>query len=545
MNNGKRIYFLFFLSFFFPLLGDALTLHRYFWASYNHFSHNFVTAHHWYKKLIPSSYSSHSYKGYLHLLFDTHQYKNIVELIPSLDKKFEKDPEIQLIFALSLEKCQNINAADAKLIKMSSMHKNNSEITLRTTQAYLRRKEPENALSTIDAFLNNSPRKPHNFIFYFLKSQIHLQLGKLTDALNNITICLDMHPRFDKGWLLCATLQEQQGEIKKALQGYTTFLELSPENDPVEKHLFSLMLTHKTDEYAPFHRSYFDQASSYFNKKKYHAALKYINQYLELQPHNDEAFMLKMHILAIMNEHKKIITLVSQKINDNPASKQLWTKSIYLLHHHGIEKERIIALLTTLSNAHPDNQWSFLYAADLCIRTRQYEQATMLLQKASTLSDNTQLASKIYHQLSVLYYELENYQDMITYLEKAYECDAQSDHLNNTLAYYWATKGKNLQKASYFFDKIDKKKDTNPYFLDTQALIFYKQQEYQKAQKILESIPHDQHNATTLLHLAKVYYKLNNKEKALATSKQAINYANSNKEKKDLHKLQTSLTTNG
>src|SRR5579872_344482 len=179
MNKKYTLFFLFLLLYGVSTTPDTSSFQRYLKANYDYFSGNVKSAQQWYQSLLDSQCSLYTYKGYLTLLFDTKQYNNIVELIPSLDKKFEKDPDVQLLFALALEQTKQTKQADERLIKLSSTFKTNSEITLRTAQTYLRRKEPENALLTVDSFLNNSPRKPNNFIFYFLKSQIHLQINQL------------------------------------------------------------------------------------------------------------------------------------------------------------------------------------------------------------------------------------------------------------------------------------------------------------------------------------------------------------------------------
>src|SRR5690606_8494730 len=161
--------------------------HRYLWANYNHFSGNLSSAQDWYKTLFNSNCSLYTYKGYLNFLLDTKQHTRIIELIPSLEKKFEHDPEIQLIFVLALEKNNHISQADDRLIAINSRFKTHAEIALRATQTYMRRKELENALLTIKTFLNNSPRRPNNFVFYYLEAQINLHLIIPTQALASIT----------------------------------------------------------------------------------------------------------------------------------------------------------------------------------------------------------------------------------------------------------------------------------------------------------------------------------------------------------------------
>ena len=153
------------------IANNHTNFHRYFWANYNHFSGNTSHAQDWYKQLFSTHNCVYGYKGYLTLLMDTKQFTKIVELMPSLQKKFIQDPDVQLIFVQALQKIKKNQLADSLIISLSQSFKTHPDIVLAAAQTYLQRKEPENALLTINGYLNNTPRRPNSFIFYFLKSQ--------------------------------------------------------------------------------------------------------------------------------------------------------------------------------------------------------------------------------------------------------------------------------------------------------------------------------------------------------------------------------------
>jgi len=150
------------------------------------------------------------------------------------------------------------------------------------------------------------------------------------------------------------------------------------------------------------------------------------------------------------------------------------------------------------------------------------------------------IRSKTLYQLALLYYDQHLYPAMRTHLENAYALNPQCAHINNALAYYWTTKGKDTKKAHTFITKSLEINNTNPYFLDTLALIFYKEQNYKKAQQTLQPIAHIE-NSTILLHLAKINYALNNKENADIFTKKAQPLIKSNQEKKAFNKMQQRL----
>lgn len=528
----------------FLLADGGASLHRYFWANYTQSAGNMKKAQHWYKKLLSCPHSVYSYKGYLTFLADTKQFPQILELMPQIEKKFIQDPEVQLIFVTALQETKQMKKADDLIISLSQTFKNNSEITLLAAQTYLRHQEAENALLTINAFLNNSPRRANNFIFYFLQSHIYLQLNQNPHALECVQKCLELHPHFDKGWLLCASLYEKEGKIEEALSGYSTFLELSGENSAIQQHTLSLMTKYKAVEdhkqHIISHSISLDNALLLFKRKQYSQALAHINAYLQKKPHHDEAKLLKIQILSAMKNFKQAANTLATWIIENKEN-ELWPKTLHLLAYSGMPHFDVMQTFSIILDKHPDNMWCNLYYADLCMRSGKNSCAITCLEKVISYISDTTFAAKIAYQVALLHYENNDYQAMRTYLEKAHQFNEHCPHTNNTLAYYWATKGKDLTKAHQFISKALKAHSNNPYFLDTQALILYKEKKYTQAQEILEKLVTDNNNSTMLLHLAKVHYSLNNKEIADTFTKKAEALVKNNQEKKALEKMKVLL----
>ncbi|HSC25533.1 MAG TPA: hypothetical protein VLB80_04960 [Candidatus Babeliales bacterium] len=534
------------ISISFIFTNDTEILHNYFWANYNQFKGNNVCAHKWYTKLFTLQPSPYSYKGYLTILADANVMQNfekIVQLMPSLGNKFKNDPEIQLIFATALEKTNRTQEANSHIIMLSQSFRNNAEITLRAAQVYIRRQEYNNALLTIDAFLNNTPRKANNFIFYFLKTQIYTSLGNYNKALESITTCVEMHPRFDKSWLLYASLYEKEGNIQKAVSGYSTFLELSGSNKEIEKHLFALMLKQKNSEDTKqrmlSHAVSIDNALVLFKQQRYDQALTHINACIEHQPFNEECKLLKIQILSMLKDFKDIASTISTWIMAQPEN-SMWPKTICLLAYNGMPIATIIDTLTTVIQKNPHNLWCNLYCADMYMRNGQSNNAITYLSHAlhCTMADTRR--ATILYQRALLHYEHNNHLAMHNDLKSAHNLNKECPHINNTLAYYWATKGKDIQKAQSFIEKALAIDSKNPHFLDTQALILYKEKKYLQAEQILEKLI-SYNNGTILLRLAKVHYALNNNENADIFTKKAQLVIHTTREKKTLKKMQLLL----
>jgi tetratricopeptide (TPR) repeat protein len=522
---------------------SADCLHHYLWANYNHFAGNISHAHNWYAKLFSTNNSIYTYKGYLNFLADTKQFKQIADLMPQIQKKFSNDADIQLLFANALEKTNRGDSADNHIIILSQTFKTHTEISFRAAQTYMKRREPENALLTIDAFLNNTPRKANNFVFYFLKTQIYMQLSQFTHALDNIQKCLEMHPQFDKGWLLCASLYEKEGKIKEALSGYATFLELSGGNKEIEKHLCNLMLKYKSLEdnnhILLSHTISVDNALILFQQHRYPQALAHINSCIEQQPHNNECKLLKIQILSALKDFKQAAETIATWVTADPKN-DVWPKSLCMLAYNGMPRAQIIETFNNILTKTADNLWCNLYCADMCLRNTHHDRATQCLTNALSCTMNDTIRIKTLYQLAMLSYERGDHQTMHTHLEHAHTIAPDNAHINNALAYYWATKGKDNTQAHAFIDKALAADNTNPYFLDTQAVILYKEKKYEESHNILANLAHH-NNGTILLHLAKVHYALNNKENADIFTQKAHAVAKNDHEKKAVEKMQLLL----
>jgi tetratricopeptide (TPR) repeat protein len=282
-------------------------LHASFWANYNGFNKNPATAFTWYKKhLCKKNLPGYMYRGLLHLFKHTNNFKQIISLMPIVEDTFVNDIDIQMIFIYALQQTNAHDEADTRLITLASKIKDNQEITFHTAHTYLKRKEPENALSTVNDYLTHAGGRLNNFIFYFLKAQIYIMLDKKTEAIAEIKKSLKIHPSFDKGWLLYGLLHEQIGKIPKAIKGYQSFLKTSTKPIPhMQEHLLRLLFKKKLLELktqkSSFNLACFEQALMLFKEHKYRQALEKIDESLIKQPHDTDNKALQKYISEAMS----------------------------------------------------------------------------------------------------------------------------------------------------------------------------------------------------------------------------------------------------
>lgn len=510
-------------------------LHRYLWANYNQFAGDVEQSQKYYFKIFADNGPNHVYKGYLNFLFQTQQFQRIVSLLPKLEKPFENDKDAQFIFAQALQMTNQQEKADDKLIRLNNKFKDHQEIAFQTAQVYIRRKEPENALETIDNLLNSTPYKPNNFIFYFLKSQIHQQSDNMELALENVKKSIDMYPHFDKSWLLLALLEEQKGRLSEAIKGFTNFLENTDEPNPqIEQHLLQLVFKQKMTPQKNtlvMNKSCMEQALLLMEQKNYKQALDKVDVCLSEDPGNDENKLLKVQILAAMNNHKQALTLVKKYLDKEP-SKRLWYKTLHLLTKAGADHQQAQKILQAIVDHYPNNVLPTLYLADMHIKHDNYNACLALLKKALRLTSDKKLHNKITFQIAAIYHDHKQFSALKKLVDTIKKLPTNYPPLDNFLACYTIKNNNNMDLAQKLVTNALKKNTNNPHFLDTQAYIHLKKRDYTKAcvalEQLAQKVPDD---FMILKHLGQALHGKGEHERALKTMQQAFNVATKRQDK--------------
>lgn len=527
---------------FLPCVSLANQYHNYFWANYNQFSGNHAETRKWYNHIF--SQESHSIlnnKGYLHFLADSGDFKKIIQLMPKLEKPFEKDPDVQLLFVKALQKTGRKNDADNRIVALARNFKEHTEIVFNATETLVERKELKNALSLLDDYLNSAARRPNNFIFYFMKGKIHMQLKEYTQARSFLQQCVDSHPRFPQGWLLKAMLEEESGNLEQAIKGFSSFLEISGPNKQIEQHMLALVLKQKASQKQSntlvLNRPCMQHALALFEKKQYSAALAHINTCLAKNETDSQMRLLKIQILTAMESHDEVMQLLVAWSTQEPSN-PMWQQVLHLLSRAQVPLARIITAFRSIAVQQPYNLATNLYLADLYTRSEDTAQALVYHKKAAELSNEPRIKTRILFQMATLQYEQGDYTNMLASLEALEKINTEFAPALNLKAYYYATEGNNLAQADTLFEKAYTLDTGNPHILDTKGVILYKQKKYEQARTLLEplaqQLPYD---SSIQIHLAKTYAKLGKTADAQSTIEKAQQHARTPYEKKTSESL--------
>jgi tetratricopeptide (TPR) repeat protein len=336
-------------------------------------------------------------------------------------------------------------------------------------------------------------------------------------------------------------IEEQAGKLEQAIKGYSSYLELIGPNQQIERHLLELVFKQKAaqrnQQVVFLDKACLSKSLLLFERKQYQAALHQINNCLDQAPNDTNTRLLKIQILTTMRNFDETIATLSAWISQEPDN-SAWYQALHLLRRATVPTVKIINALSTIHQQHPSALLALLYLADFHTKEGEIDLAHRYHQKALALTDNLELKARIMYQLSIAHYEKGEYTQMLALLNKIEKMEFSYPPAYNLHAYYCATKGKDLETAQQLCSKAHTGDKSNPHFLDTQAVIFYKQKKYEQAEKLLQALhENNKSDSSILMTLAKTQHKQGNEQEALASLSFAQQHARTDYEKKKLATL--------
>lgn len=446
----------------------------------------------WQKKIAYNAIPTHYQHSLLVKLLPAQgNYAQLLELEPQMDESLRKDQKTELAFIEALEHLQQHGRAHERLIALNQKHPDSPEIALMTTQLYVVRQEIENALLVIQKYLDNTNEQQSQYLFYFLKAQLNLQLKNIQTALDAAKKSIKLFRNNEKSWLVYALLQEEIGSLEAAKKGFITFLELAgPEND-ILTHLVNLVFKQKSlyinSSQLEVNKKEMNQGLELLKEKKFNAGVKKIEESVQLHELDQEARLAQLNELISTGKHAHAIEVIRALLHKNPTDKT-WYAVCMLMYNQDIATDQIRELFKELELNNPQTLLPALYRADMFLRQNDYNQALTCLERVVALAPDAQLKTKALYQECIIYYKQKKY---ALFEQKALEGHTLSPQwapLCNLLAYYYIEQDKELPKAHALIKDALAQEPKNPHYLDTQAYAWLKEGNIEQARTLLQTL---------------------------------------------------------
>ncbi len=451
-----------------------------------------------YKKLFKLKPPVFVFEGYFKFLFDLGQIAKIVKIYQknenSLKKHFAKNLEFNLLVAQSLLMANQDDKSEQIFVQLQNDFPDNEQVAYYFAVSLIKNNQLGKCLEHLQICLQQPFFKSRYFLFHFLRSKVYMQMNNLELAMREIETSLALFPNFDKALLLKAMLQEQFGMVNEAIKGYQHVLNLVGHDEMIEKQVIQLLFSqNRLPEAVKYLKQlkgntpeyFFDLALIEFNSGNYKKALTEINTCIEKNPNFIRAKLLKIEILLAIRDHDQIIKIMHDWLMKEPYDNSV-IHTLLLLNKSGISPAKIIDLLKNVVSSNKATVGVLAALADLYVAQKDYKNGITSLKKIFTTTKNFDLKSKVLYQVAYIYFLTNQFKNMENILHQALKHPVVYPAVYNMMAYLYAKKNQNLDKALEFVDKALQTDRNSPFYLDTKGLILSRMGQQKEALEMFE-----------------------------------------------------------
>ncbi|NTW83724.1 MAG: tetratricopeptide repeat protein [Chlorobiaceae bacterium] len=446
---------------------------------------------------------------------------------------------LKYLAALS-HRMNDFSRASVLFRKLADLEPGNIDDLSLLALEYLSADQPEKSLEIFQEILRLDPKNKATRAQVLL---MEIQLSHYKDAIGTVSGLIDKSDGQEKLRLTLGELYIQTGQYELA---YKTFRELIGDNPEFIPAWLSLLeVSVKKNENTVFAndldqfyssgkiplKQKIDLANFFLVRSSRDTtftapARTMISEISRHYPSNSEVLMLSARFriqqkeaVAAEQELRKALTLNSEDID-------IWEELISSLFVQKKFREARELVYRIKKHFPALKTRNMVIESEVLFQTGRYKNCAKLLEKALVQKDIRKEKWLFVQAATILafcYDRLDLPDKSIDIYEKILEVDPGNNLMMNNLAYVLAQQGKELLKAKELSVKAVRAEPANAGFIDTLGWIYYMQGEYESARETLEKAAALNGNEPEILeHLAEVYEKLGNPQKARELKEQAI-----------------------
>ncbi len=497
------------------------------------------------------------------------QDNNYKEAVSYLEKLLEKKPDnLQALFFLA-ESYSKLNN-DEKLIEVYEkiLQYRPSLIDVRLNLAYLYTKKGAFSLAE-EEYKNVLKADPENEKAIFYLTYIFLSEGRSNEAL-------DLFAKLDRKDLLSDEMLEDYGinlfiegqnpspvfdrigdkkklqpvskAILKYLQGNLdkarALFEQSIQQDPsaIAPYVGLIKIAEQTQNVDMEKKWRFVLAGTYYNIGAYEKALQNAKRVEIIDPLYLENRYLLGDIYSAMGKTEQAIDEYEYYL-DNAAEKGDAYIKLGINYDRIGKHEEAIRSFHSAVKLMPENDQLYYYLGLEYRILKEYDNALQAVLKASELKPDNAL---YLFNIGICYERLGDVPNAVKNLDRSIKLDDTNAPALNYLGYLLADAGIRLDEAKSYIEKALEIDPENGAYLDSLGWVYYRLDQYEKAQVFLEKAVQnldesDEENYLIYDHLGDVYSKLGETQKALAAWMRAVEMKDVEKIRKKIEKAQGEL----
>jgi len=361
----------------------------------------------------------------------------------------------------------------------------------------------------LEQFKRLSELEPGSFENHLRAAQLYRHMGQFDQAESSLLRAKQLAPGNLEILYNEALLYEDQGRFDDAVKVLADAIAgIKSEPGPNINALGIL--------YEQLGHAYRDQGN-------FVAALDSFQEMAKLSPESRRrAQMLIIDTYRGNHDIDRAIAETKKALDEDPKSQDL-TVTLALLHGEKAETAEATRLLQGLLKGDEGDQEIYIDIAQVQERGRKFADAEQTAMKAEQLAHEGSQRQTAWFMLGSIYEREKKFEQAEQEFRKVLDVNPNNAPVLNYYGYMLADRGIRIEEATSMIQRALKQEPMNGAFLDSLGWAYYKQNKLAEAEEYLrKAVDREGHDPTILSHLADVYLKLGQNERAEALFERSL-----------------------
>jgi tetratricopeptide (TPR) repeat protein len=363
----------------------------------------------------------------------------------------------------------------------------------------------------LDEYKRLSELEPGTSENYLRMAQLYRRLGKYDESESSLLRAKQLSPGSLEVLYNEALLYEDQGRYDDAVKVLTDAIAGMKNQSGAEGNPSALGIL-----YEQLGRTYREQ-------ENYTAAIQTFEEMGKLNPESRKrAQMLLIDTYRESHDIDRAIAETKKALTDTPKDQSLIV-TLAMLYGEKADSASATKLLTGLLKGDDSDQEIYLDLAQVEERSRKYADAESSAQKAEGLAKDSAEKETIWFMLGAIYERQKEFDPAEQQFRKVLEVNPNNAAVLNYYGYMLADRSVRLDEALSLIQRAVNQEPNNGAYLDSLGWAYFKQGKLAEAEENLQkAVAKSAHDPTVLGHLAEVYLKLGQNERAAALMERAL-----------------------
>ena len=248
-----------------------------------------------------------------------------------------------------------------------------------------------------------------------------------------------------------------------------------------------------------------------------------IEAFIQTDPGNVDSHTLAASFYIQEDKSAKAIGELETALKLQPDNDSLWQELVHQLYQSGNFEETITKAME--ANKHvKNNAFIHFVIGSSYFNLKHSQKAITWLKNAVRLPSNNHFKSIIWGVLGDSYSAIDQWASADSAYESALSADSSNTTVLNNYAYYLSERDENLPKALKMAKQAVTSEPDNTSFLDTLGWIYYKLNDYEKAEEyIQQALENSNPGAEVMEHMGDIMQKKGNMQEAKKWWNKALN----------------------